>query len=186
MEITTIKNFTENIVNKGFQVEEYLCLVNPSKTVVSYGSQNDVDFAYCKEHDIPCYNLKRDGGCIIHFAGNICWAKIESNQKLNFDYENIRFLAKLTAYLREKGINAVQENNDILVDGYKVASGCAINLTPDFVRTFSAVQINVNCDLELIQNVCKKPMTKTPKGLSEYGITTNEMLIFTNNYFKNK
>lgn len=183
MNISTLKKFKEEIVDKGFDVNQYLCIVNPSQIEVSFGSQNDINIKYCKKHNIPCYNLNRDGGCIIHFVGNICWAEIKPNNTKDFKYTNLDFLEKLTIYLQEKGINAVQDNNDILVDNFKVASGCAINLEPDFTRTFSAVQINVNCDTELIEQICTKPMKKIPKALSEYGITTEEMFKFVENYF---
>lgn len=33
----------------------------------------------------------------------------------------------------------------------------------------------MNVDLEDIKKICKKPMKKVPKGLSEYGITTEEV-----------
>ena len=43
----------------------------------------------------------------------------------------------------------------------------------------------VNVDLEAIKNACKKPMVKVPKALSEYGITTEEMVKFCEDYWKN-
>lgn len=184
MIISTLQDFKNNIVDNNFNVNEYRCIVIPAMTEVTYGAQNDVDFQYCEEHNINCINLLRDGGSIIHFIGNVCWAEIMSNSVANFVPTNIRFLAALTEYLRNKGINAVQDNNDILIDDYKVASGCAINLGPDWKRTFSAVQINVNTDLDLIQHICTKPMKKIPKALSDYGITTEEMKSFVLNFFK--
>ena len=113
----------------------------------------------------------------------VCWADIRPNTDKDFKYINIDFLKNLCAYLKDKGLNAVQDNNDILVDNYKVASGCAINLAPDYKRAFTAVQICMSCDIELIENICTKPMTKTPKGLYEYGITQKEIIAFTENYF---
>jgi hypothetical protein len=181
----TIQQGIKNIVNKGFPNEKYSVIVIHDKTEVSYGIENDVNFEYCKEHDIPLLDLKRTGGAIVYFAGNVSWADVRPNNYPTFKTPEILFLKKLTAYLIEKGLNATLEDNDIMVDGYKVASGCSINLPPTFERTFSSAQICINCDLETIKNICLKPMNKTPKGLSEYGITTEEIEQFVRNYFTN-
>ena len=186
MERSTLKQFKENIVDKNFEgINDYRCIVIQDKNEVSYGKENDVNFEYCEEHNIPCYDLQRDGGCIVHFTGVVAWAEIATNTPEHIVITNIEFLYKLCRYLKEKGLNAIVNNNDILVDDYKVASGCAINLLPDFHRTFSAVQICMYCDIELIEHICLKPMGKTPKGLSEFGITQKEMIAFVENYFTN-
>lgn len=185
MERTTLKKGIEEIVNKGFPNDKYCVLVIHTQNEVSYGLQNDVNFEYCKENGIPTYDLKRDGGAIVYFKGNVSWADVRPNNVEHFIYPNIDFLTKFTKYLKEKGLNAVQDNNDILMDGFKVASGCAINLPPDYKRTFSAVQICWKCDVETIQNICLKPMSKTPKGLYEYGIKQSEIINFVENYFTN-
>jgi len=181
----TIQQGIKNIVNKGFPNETYSIIVIHDKTEVSYGMENDVNFQYCKEHNIPLLDLKRTGGAIVYFAGNVSWADVRPNNTPNYKNQDVEFLFALTKYLKEKGLNATFENNDIMVDGYKVASGCSINIPPNFERTFSSAQICINCDLDTIKNICLKPMTKTPKGLSEYGITTEEIEKFVRNYFTN-
>jgi hypothetical protein len=74
-----------------------------------------------------------------------------------------------------------QDNNDILVDGFKVASGAEVSLPNGF--RYVAYQISINQDLETIKHACLKPMVKVPKALSEYGITTEEMVDFCKNYW---
>lgn len=186
MEKITLKYGFDNLLTK-YLAEPYNCvLVVNEQTEVTCGGQNDVNFEYCEEHNIPVYNLQRDGGAIVYFAGNVSWAEVKSNSSRDFKLTNIDFLSSLTEYLKTKGINAIQDGNDILVDGFKVASGCAINLPPDFKRTFSCGQICINCDVEVIDHICTKPMKKVPKGLSEYGITTEEIEQFTLNFFKEK
>lgn len=186
MEFTTLKKGIENIVSKNFPNQSYCVCVVHNETEVSYGKQNDVNFEYCEEHNIPCYDLKRDGGAIVYFNGNVSWADVRPNNTLDFVLPNVDFLKKFTQYLKEKGLNAVYENNDVLVDNYKVASGCAINILPNYQRTFSSAQVCLNCDVEVIRNICTKPMVKEPKGLSEYGITQQEVIDFIENYFTNK
>lgn len=186
MEKTTLLQFKKNFVDNNFEgVSFYQCLVVQWRDEVSYGFQKDVNFEYCEANDIPTIDLKRDGGCIVHFKNNVAWAEIRPNNVKGFEYTNILFLRAFCKYLKDKGLNAVLDNNDILIDNYKVASGCAINLKPDYLRTFSAVQISYNCDVEMIENICTKPMTKTPKGLSEYGLTKQEIIDFVENYFAN-
>ena len=75
------------------------------------------------------------------------------------------------------------DNNDVLVDGYKVASGCE---TIHNGFNYMGYQISLYQDLETIKNVCNKPMVKIPKALSEYGITTDEMVDFIEEYWNNK
>lgn len=40
---------------------------------------------------------------------------------------------------------------------------------------YTAGFIGINTNLEHIKAICRKPMQKVPKGLSEYGITTEEV-----------
>lgn len=56
----------------------------------------------------------------------------------------------------------------------------AINLAWEFYRQvegqcYTAGFISMNVNLDHIKAICKKPMEKVPKGLSEYGITTEEV-----------
>ena len=41
---------------------------------------------------------------------------------------------------------------------------------------YSAIQISVNCDIDLIKSICTKPMKKQPDGLANYGISTEDNL----------
>jgi hypothetical protein len=40
---------------------------------------------------------------------------------------------------------------------------------------FSSAALSINIDLDHIKAICRKSMNKVPKGLSEYGITTEEV-----------
>lgn len=183
MEHSTLKKFKETFVDTNFEnVSDYRCIVIQEEDEVSYGSQKDINLEYCIEHKIPTYDLKRSGGCIVHCKGAINWAEITNNSNQD-NFTNHNFMAKFAEYLKNKGLNAIRDKNDVLVDGFKVAGGCAINLPPDYKRTFSAVQISWKCNVELIENICTKPMTKVPKGLCEYGIAQEEIIEFIENYF---
>ena len=83
-----------------------------------------------------------------------------------------RFVSYFIDWLRNKGLNAEYVKNDILVDGYKVCGIC-VNRYGRIDYTGGLIGINTN--LNHIKAICRKPMKKVPKGLSEYGITTEEV-----------
>ena len=51
----------------------------------------------------------------------------------------------------------------------------AMMLLLSFLICFPIWVISMNVNLDHIKAICKKPMEKVPKGLSEYGITTEEV-----------
>ena len=169
------KTLAEGIECIGFIVGE--------RTEVHYGLANDADLEYCEAHGIPCYNLRQPGGTVVSAAGNI---------SIGFLYNNhdrgglvlSPILSDLMRYLSKRDLSATVNKNDLLVDGYKVAAGSARNFGEKHDWTYEVFYISINQDLETIKNVCKKPMVKVPKGLSEYGITTEEMVEWCSNWLK--
>ena len=84
----------------------------------------------------------------------------------------LRFVTYFIDWLKAKGLNAEYVKNDILVDGYKV---CGICVNRYGCIDYTGGLIGINTKLDDIKAICKKPMVKVPKGLSEYGITTEEV-----------
>lgn len=184
MERLTLKQFKETYLDTNFdKVSNCHCLVVENKNNVIYGEQNDFDFEYCKENGIPTYEMLISEDCIVLNKGSAMWFEMKPNSAKDFYYTDVDFMVKFVDYLKEKGLNAVQENNYILVDDYVVAVGFGINLKPDYRRIFSGVQVCWKCDVELINKICTKTLPKTPKGLYEYGITQEEIIEFIENYF---
>lgn len=83
-----------------------------------------------------------------------------------------RFIAYFLDWLKAKGLNAEYVSNDIVVDGYKV---CGMCVTRYGRIDYTGGIISMNVNLDHIKAICKKPMKKIPKGLSDYGITTEEV-----------
>lgn len=83
-----------------------------------------------------------------------------------------RFIAYFLDWLKGKGLDAVYESNDILVDGYKV---CGLCRTRYGRIEYTGGIISVNVNLDHIKAICRKPMKKIPKGLGDYGITPEEV-----------
>lgn len=83
-----------------------------------------------------------------------------------------RFVTYFLEWLKGKGLNAEYVSNDILVDGFKV---CGMCITRYGRIDYTGGIISVNTNLDHIKAICKKPMVKVPRGLSEWGITTEEV-----------
>lgn len=151
---------------------EGLLIYRPDEMCVLISSSDPMDKEFLEANGIKTVRLGNAGGCIVAFPDNI---EIGHFSK---DLENT-FLERLTyeimAFLKDRGLDVTRNNNDVLVDNtYKVFS--TSKATYNDTILFSGAHISINCDAELIDKICTKPMKKIPKGLSEYGITSDEML----------
>lgn len=178
-----LKQWCENLQQLLSDKQERFEVMVHKETEVAYGWDEDFNKEYCDEHHIPYYAQKRDGGTIVCAKDNIGVAFVYENQKYKC-FMLSKMLDDLCGYLKQKGLNATRSNNDVLIDGFKVASGCGVNIPPDYKWAYDGAQISIYQDLDVIKNVCLKPMVKVPKALSDYGITTNEMLDFIDTWKK--
>lgn len=134
------------IVHRKTQVDEDTCKALGYEIVESYNNAGTI--------------VSNEGDVLIgHFA-----------QPNNGWYD--RFIAYFIGWLKAKGLNAEFVSNDIVVDGYKV---CGMCITRYGRIDYTGGIISVNTNLDHIKAICKKPMQKVPKGLSEYGITSQEV-----------
>lgn len=180
MEIVTLEwayNNKQTIITG--ECPKAYCVLH-KQTEVNYGTQNDCDLEYCREHNIPAYLMDRGGGTIVCAAGNI---GISTITPLKDGWQCGKFVKAFIAYLKTFNLNVKTEKNDILIDGYKVASSVEIALPNDLKRVYSTYQISINQDIDAIKHICKKEMVKVPKGLSDYGFTTEQILTWCENYF---
>lgn len=163
--------------------ENEAAIVILRKTEVIYGADDSCNTEWCDQNNVAYIHQDKlfTGGCIVGVAGNIF---VDVKMKTDGG-ESItdQFAKALGDYLREKGLKSVrQDNNDVLVDGFKVASGCETEV--DGWR-YMGYQISLRQNMEVIQGACNKQMIKIPKGLKEYGITTEEMVEFCEQYWSN-
>ena len=135
---------------------------------VQVHKKTQVDEAVCEQLGREVNELFYNGGTVVLNHGDILLA--------NFDTpENgwiTRFAIYFVDWLKNKGLNAELVDNDVLVDGCKV---CGLCITRYGRIDYSCAFIGINTNLDHIKAICKKPMNKVPKGLSEYGITTEEV-----------
>lgn len=130
--------------------------------------ERQVNEETCKSLGYEICEAYYNGGTIVGNKGDIAFAYFDRSEN---GWMN-RFVEHFVGWLKEKGLNAVYESNDVLVDGYKVCGVC----TTRYGRIdYTAGFISVNANLDHIKQICKKPMVKVPKGLSEYGISTEEV-----------
>ena len=105
------------------------------------------------------------GGTIINFAGDLSVCRITWGKS---DYGE-RITTATLDWLLALGLNAVRDNNDILVDGKKVYSFAAALTLTGWEQT--VIHYSVNMDVEIVKEICRKPLLKVPGALSCYGIT---------------
>ena len=130
--------------------------------------KTQVDHEVCKSLGYEIVESYNNGGTILANQGDIILSHLDAPENGWLT----RFAAALTEWLKDKWLNAECVGNDILVDGFKV---CGLCITRYGRIDFSSAIIGIHTDLDHIKAICKKPMKKVPKGLSEYGITTEEV-----------
>lgn len=141
--------------------------------LVVRGSEEIPNEEYISEHNINIFDIRTGGGTIVVGQGDIgIGFASPDTDRINNALWRIRDM--FIEYLRTKDIAVELSDNDLMINGYKCASYSSKAISNDMC--FGAFQFSVNVDLELIRNICNKPMVKIPKGLSEFGITTEEII----------
>lgn len=151
---------------------EGLVVFRPTELCAMITASDSANKEFVETHNIKAIRMGTAGGCIVAFPDNLeigLFSKDVDNTFLE------RLTPKVVDFLKGKGLNVSLDNNDVLIDGkYKVFSTC--KAVYDKTLLLGAVHVSINCDADLVDKICTKPMKKIPKGLSEYGITSDEML----------
>lgn len=152
--------------------DECLAILRPTEICALITTSDTTDKDFVEANGIKTVRMGNSGGCIVAFPDNL---------EMGYFSKDIEgtFLERLTNqivdYLKSRGLNVSLDNNDVLIDGtYKVFSTSKAKYNGTLL--FGAIHVSINCDAELVDKICSKPMKKIPKGLSEYGITSDEML----------
>lgn len=143
------------------------CTVIDAPVVLLY-RKSQVDEETCRSMGYDIYESYYNGGTLVAQKGDLAFAHF-------FSIDNgwcERFAEYFVSWLKDKGLNAVYDKNDILVDGYKV---CATCVTRYGRIDYTTIFVGMNTNLDHIKVICRKRMEKVPKGLSDYGITTEEV-----------
>ena len=81
--------------------------------------ENEVNVAYCREHNIKLYRRKSGGGCVYADMDNLMLSFITTEENVNFAFN--RFVNRILLVLRRLGIEATgTQHNDIMIGDRKV------------------------------------------------------------------
>ena len=151
------------------------------KLSVNYGFNNDINFEFCDKNNIQYRYEERGGGCMVLFPGNI----IIQDVYRGLDLTRLNHFTKdFVEWLKMHGINAINNGNDVLVDGKKIIGTVGYVLPAPYQGwAYSLVSISINSNIDLINNICLKPSIKLPGALSTYGITTEEVMTWVLKWF---
>ena len=152
-------------IQGGIRKIGYVVIESPV-AIVHRASQ--VDEEVCKGLGYEVVESYNNGGTILANRGDIIFSHLDTPENGWL----FRFAEHFVEWLKGKGLNAEYDKNDILVDRYKV---CGLCITRYGRIDFSSAIIGINTNVDHIKQICRKPMTKVPKGLSDYGITTEEV-----------
>ena len=175
-------NLKENVTNAIINNKKCFLYFVPQKTTVFVGYGHSIDEKQIKDLDIEVFNLNNEGGVIVSNKGSLIIGSFFDNAR---EFQE-QLAIEICRLLMSKGYKAQIVDNDIIVDDtYKVASFSSRR----FGRAcFGAFQISFTQNMDLIKLLCKKRMVKIPRGLGEYGIEFDDvMLIFNktkNNFAK--
>ena len=148
------------------------------------GSEYDLDLEYCEQNNIHYTFDVRSGGTIVLFPGDIL---ISCSYVASDDTYAQKLMTDFSNWLINKGLSARIDGNDILIDDdFKV---CAFHSSSGG-QEYNDVQLlaatfNINSNVEVIRNICTKPMLKIPIALSNYNITSDEVLNWLKDWFIN-
>jgi lipoate-protein ligase A len=175
-----MKIITQNQVLKeledGLRTQSRCVIVEYTNNQVNYGFDDKPNFEYCRRYDIACVDIGRRGGTFVVNKGDIGFGYITKG--LDNTVGNLLY-NKFAEYLKSRGLNAETKNNDVLVDGYKVF-GWASHYYKEYDAIYITAHFTLTVDVELIKNVCTKPMNKVPRGLTDFGIMREDIIDFLN------
>lgn len=137
---------------------------------------------YCDQNDIVVVFSRNTGGNIINFKEDFNLA-IMGEEKENMATLKL-FLEKFAAFLKEKGLELCFVGNDFMLENHKVGSFAVKQLHRQngARQSYIVIHLSVVADLEIIKKICLKPMVKVPRGLTEFGLTREEIQDFILNF----
>lgn len=89
--------------------------------------ENEVNLAYCKEHNIQTYRRKSGGGCVYADKKNIMFSYINTGNSVSFTFD--KYIRLVTHTLKKLGLDAnTSGRNDILIGNKKVSGNAFYHL----------------------------------------------------------
>ncbi len=156
----------------------FLCGIH-QKTLLSVGKEGYVNDIACEVLKIPTWYYPREGGPILFSRNDFAIVAIRPSN----EHFNTRLNDYLIEKLKEKGINACNKDNDILIDGkYKVAGCAKIRLVDG--RNLSFMHVSITDNKWRAKFCSTKPSWKIPSGLSNWDIKSWQVEEWVLNFIK--
>lgn len=126
--------------------------------------ENEVNVAYCEQHNIRIVRRKSGGGCVYADRGNLMLSYISPSTHSEEVFAE--FLRMVSEALGKMGFAATTtSHNDILVGGQKVC-GCACYALPTGTIVHSTMMLSVN--LEHLE----RAITPSAAKLQKHGVAS--------------
>ena len=124
--------------------------------------QNEVNTAFCQEHNIAVYRRKSGGGCVYADAGNLMVSYIARSAHSEQVFQD--YLDRMSDFLRHMGYGAVKStHNDIMIGPHKV-SGNACFALPTATIVHGTLLYNVD------YSVLQQAITPAEEKLAKHGV----------------
>ena len=180
-DLNNVQKEVQNFIKE--QREGYLLFSFPKTVCIKGSTTSDVDVSNSKANAVPVVKLFHEGGTIIASPSDVEIGIFTKGFKANDIMSEI--IHDISEILSEKGFESEITGNDLLVEGKKVL-GCGSRKFGEIV--FGAMHISLENNTELINKICTKTCIKTPTGLKQYNLSTQNIIdlcqqIFTR-YFK--
>lgn len=120
----------EEFVARYMDGDDYFFMWQVQPTVIFGRNQvieNEVNIAYCRDHDIQMYRRKSGGGCVYADMSNVMLSYITPDD--NVDETFSRYLTMVAEALQSIGVNAERSgHNDIMLGDRKVSGNAIYHL----------------------------------------------------------
>lgn len=143
---------------------------NDGSVTIILSTNSDYSAAFVTENEVQhrIVHTQHAGGTIVVFDDGITLATLQGR-----DQKPPTWMGDLKAFLERRGLKAHHAGNDMLVNGRKVCGSSTRSLGDTI---FHGIHISIHADPGLISKICTKSTGKIPAGLSEFGITRQEVL----------
>lgn len=145
------------------------CIVD--RTVIVAGIKNDVNIDIAKQNNIQILHLQNEGGTIVAAPGTVGLAFF-TKDFTGHEYRD-KVISTVISQLKKNGYEPTLDKNDVLINNKKIMSSSS-HRYGDLL--FTAILFSINTpDINLIKQICTKPMKKIPGDLNDYGITSQDI-----------
>ncbi len=125
-------------------------------------AENEVNFAYCKQHGIQVYRRKSGGGCVYADKDNVMFSYVTKEENVGLTFN--RFVNMLLLVLRKLGVEATgTTHNDVMIGDRKV-SGTAYYHLPGHSIVHATMLYDTNME-HMLNAITPGPEKLQAKGI---------------------